>query len=312
MTHRWLWAPAALLIASSCEKPEPAVSFEYDSSLAKRLVASSASWPAACARDPEERIGLPPLLRGESKPRPVPPDLVQDLREAVKGLPRPFARLFERHVCAVVLMHDAPMTGTLKPLADERTRSIILLDVDKLSLSPNEWLVFKESSAFEAAEGRVIRGKMADAADDTRRVLMEFLLVHELGHVVDAAFPEHLLIDDFQSISWPRDDALVKAPLVHYPERKHLAPLPDARVEAYYDLIAAGAFASPATASNAAEDFAESLATFTHTMMRGRPWELEVHRDGRLVRKLHTCWTEPRCSRKREIIELLLERWSNG
>ncbi len=42
----------------------------------------------------------------------------------------------------------------------------------------------------------------------SRRVLMEFLLVHELGHVFDAAFPERLLIDDFKSISWPRRDAL--------------------------------------------------------------------------------------------------------
>jgi hypothetical protein len=128
---------------------------------------------------------------------------------------------------------------------------------------------------------------------------------------VDAAFPEHLLINDFRSISWPRRDALAETPLIHYPARKHLTPLPDARVEAYYDLIAAGAFASPATVSNEKEDFAESLSTFTHTMIRGRPWELEVHRDGKLVRTLHTCWAEPRCSRKRAIIELLLERWSN-
>ena len=309
MRSRWVWG--ALLIASACESPEPAVSFEYDSSLAKRLVATSSTWPVACARDPEERIGVPRLLHGDAKPRPVPADLVKDLREVVKGLPRPFASLFKRHVCAVVLMHGAPMSGTLSPLADERTRSIILLDVDKLALSPNEWLAFKESSAFEAAEGRVIAGKMADPGDNTRRVLMEFLLVHELGHVVDTAFPEHLLIEDFRSISWPREDALAKTPLIHYPERKHLMPLPDRHVEAYYDLIATLAFASPAAVSNEQEDFAESLATFTHTIVRGRPWELEVHRDGKLVRKLHTCWTEPRCRRKREILELLLERWSN-
>jgi hypothetical protein len=104
---------------------------------------------------------------------------------------------------------------------------------------------------------------------------------------------------------------LANTPLIHYPSRKHLTPLPDARVEAYYDLIATGPFASPATVSNEKEDFAESLSTFMHTIIRGRPWELEVHRDGKLVRQLHTCWTEPRCSRKREIIETLLQRWSN-
>lgn len=311
MRRRSAWAPAALLIASACQESEPPVSFAYDSSLSKRLVASNATWPAACARDPEARIGLPGLQHEEWQPRPASRDLVSDLREVVKNLPRPFARLFERHVCAIVLMHDAPMTGTLKPLAAERTRSIILLDVDKLRLLPNDWLAFKESSAFESAPSWVISGKMAEASDNTRRVLMEFLLVHELGHVVDAAFPEHSLLDDFRSISWPRGDALASTPLVHYPERKHLAPLPEGQIEAYYDLIAAGAFASPATISNEQEDFAESLATFMHTIIRGRPWELEVYRDGKLVRKLRTCWTEPRCSRKRAILETLLARWSN-
>jgi hypothetical protein len=312
MRRRWFWAPAALLIISACEEPKPQVSFAYDRALTKRLVANDAAWPTVCSRPPEKRIGLPPSLYRESKHRPVPPDLVKDLREVVEDLPRPFARLFERHVCAVVLMHDAPMTGTLKPLASERTRSIILLDVDKLSLPPNEWLVFKESSAFEKTEGLVISGKMADARDNTRRVLLEFLLVHELGHVVDAAFTEHLLIDDFRRISWPRRDALAKTPLVHYPERKELAPLPDEQIEPYYDVIAAGAFASPATVSNAEEDFAESLATFMHTVLRGRPWELEVRRDGQLVRRLETCWTQPRCSKKREILDALLARWSEG
>lgn len=303
-------ASAALLVASACQESEPVLSLGYESSLSKRLVASSAAWPKACARDPEDRIGLAAPVPDGTQARPVPRELVSDLRAVVEGLPRPFARLFERHVCAVILMHDAPMTGTLMPLADERTQSIILLDVDKVMLSPNEWLAFKESSAFESVPGRVISGKMADGGDSTRRVLLEFLLVHELGHVVDTAFPDHLLLDDFRSISWPRADALARTPLIHYPQRKHVLPLPDRHLEPYYDLIAAGAFASPATVSNAQEDFAESLATFMHTIMRGRPWELEVHRDGALVRKLQSCWNEPRCSRKRQLIELLLERWS--
>lgn len=310
MRAPWFVASAALL-ASACQEPEPVLSLGYEGSLSKRLVASSAAWPKACARDPEDRIGLPAPAPDGTQARPVPRDLVSDLREVVEGLPRPFARLFRRHVCAVILMHDAPMTGTLMPLDDERTRSIILLDVDKLMLPPNEWLAFKESTAFESVPGRVIRGKMADEGDNTRRVLMEFLLVHELGHVVDTAFPDHLLLEEFRSISWPRGDALARTPLIHYPERKHVPPLPDRQLEPYYDLIAAGAFASPATVSNEQEDFAESLATFTHTMLRGRPWELEVHRGGALARKLQSCWHEPRCSKKRHIIESLLERWSN-
>lgn len=300
-----------LVLAAGCTQPEPQVSLAYDPQLMTRLVTENAGWPPLCARDPAERLGVPLLLHSESGYRPVPPAFVKDLLRVVKGLPRPFARLFERHVCAVILMHGAPMTGTLMPLAQESTRSIIMLDVDKLSLSPNEWLAFKESTAFQTAPNRVIRGKMAEPGENVRRVLLEFVLVHELGHVVDAAFPDHQLINDFKKVSWPRQDALARTPLLHYPERRSTPPLPDQHLDAYYALIGAGAFASPAAVSNAREDFADSLATFTHTVMRGRPWELEVHRDDQLVRKLTPCWAEPRCREKRAILEALIRRWED-
>jgi hypothetical protein len=288
----------------------PAISFEYDDALARRLTERNEAWPDACASHPRERIGLDTVLHRESSVRPVPLDLTEDLVRVVEGLPRPFFELFERHVCAVVLMHGAPMTGTLSSLDSDRTRSIILLDMDKLQLSPNEWLAFKESSAFAVQPDTVITGTLTGPSDNPRRVLIEFLLVHELGHVLDTAFPQHLLIDDFKSISWPRQDALADAPLTHYPSRKGQDPLPATQLETYYDIIAAGAFSSPATATSPKEDFAESLATFMHTVMRDRPWQLQVRRKGKVVRQISACWAEPRCRAKRDILEELLRRWS--
>ncbi len=298
------------LALAGCVDVEPQVSFAYDPELPSRLVVENAAWPEACERSPSERIGLPPALPHEPNPRPVPEDFVVDLAKVIRGLPRPLARLFEQHVCAVVLMHGSPMTGTLMPLAADGTRSIVLLNVDNLNLSPNAWLTYKESSAFAPAARRSIGGTLAEPGEETRAVLLEFVLVHELGHVFDAAFPDHILIDEFKRISWPRSDALADAPLVHYPQRKNLSPLPDDKLEPYLDLIASGPFASPATVSNAKEDFAESLATYTHTVIRRRPWRLAVLRNGQQVRELGSCWAKPRCSEKRRILETLLQRWS--
>jgi hypothetical protein len=311
MRGGWLLAALAWLGASGCQESKPAYSFPYDTKLTDRLTAASPAWQAACERPPAERIGLPSSLHRETKQRLVPPDFAADLAEVIRGLPRPFANLFERHVCAVVLIHGAPMSGTLAMLGKEPGRSLVFLNADYLNQSPNSWLVFKEKSPFQPSAAWGLRGKLAEPDQDTRKVLLEFVLVHELGHVVSRAMEGDPTIAAFMRASWPRQDALAATPLVHYPERSNLAPLPDDKIEAYFDLIASGPFPSPASVSNSDEDFADSIATYMHTVLRGRPWELELERGGQVLRSLHTCWDEARCSAKRQLIEQLLQRWAD-
>jgi hypothetical protein len=262
-----------------------------------------------CERAPTERIGLPLAIAPEKVVRPAPMDFAAELADVIAGLPRPFARLFARRVCAVVLMHGAPMSGTLAPLAQDPARALIFFDIDALNRTANAWMQFKESTSFELSEHRSILGKLAEPADDSRRVLLEFVLVHELAHVADKTNPTDPTIRAFERLSWPRRDALADAPLVHYPVRKAIPPLPEALVEPYFELIAGGPFASPATVSNAGEDFADSVATYMHTVMRGRPWQLDLYDGGQLVMQLNSCWEEARCSRKRALIEALIARW---
>src|SRR5262245_63761663 len=63
------------------------------------------------------RRALRPFPTRRSSDLPVSREFAADLTAAIAGLPRPFDRLFERHVCAVVLTHGAPMSGTLTTLA---------------------------------------------------------------------------------------------------------------------------------------------------------------------------------------------------
>lgn len=304
---------AALLVglaAAGCQDSPPPVSFGYDDALVQRLVSPSTEWSHACERAPTERIGLPLGVAPEKVLRPASTEFAIELADVIAGLPRPFARLFARRVCAVVLMHGAPMSGTLAPLAQDASRALIFFDVDALNRTANAWMAYKESTPFELSEQRSILGRLAEAADDSRRVLLEFVLVHELAHVADKTQPRDAAIREFEGLSWPRRDTLADAPLVHYPARKQLPPLPDALVEPYFELLASGAFASPAAVSNAGEDFADSVATYMHTVMRGRPWQLELYDSGQLLMQLNTCWEEARCSEKRALIEELLARWA--
>lgn len=306
---RWLAAALLGLSAGGCSQVEPQVSFPYDPQLSRRLTSDSSEWTAACERPPAARVGLPAALRREPQQRAVDPALVADLERAVRELHEPFARLFQRHVCAVVLMHAAPMTGTLARVEVTPARGIILLNVDNLTPPNRDWLALKESSVFAPAAGRVLRGKMAWPYESPRLVLLEFLIVHELAHVIESLSPDDPLIASFASVSWPRKDALADTPLVHYPGRLGREPLPDQLLEPYYDLIASSSFTSPAAIANRREDFADSVSTFMHTMQRGRPYQLDVYRHGRHTRQLRTCWEEARCAEKRRMLEELLHQW---
>ena len=300
-----------LAATGGCEERRQQFSYAHDGALASRLGARSPLWPSACARAPEDRIGALPLPDDPSL-RPVPADLAQDMITVVRVLPRPFAKLFRRHVCGVVWMHGAPMTGTLKLVNDDDGQhAIILLNVDNLQSSPNEWLGFKEASVFEPNPDRELRGTMTSPGDERRTVLLEFLLVHELAHVLDALANEDQLIAEFKSVSWPRTDLLASVETLHYAQLRGGEPLSDDQLEAYFDVTSAGAFSDPSATDNAMEDFAESVSSYVHGVLRGRPWKLEVWRRGQLVRTLSLCWGQERCREKQRILEELLRRWDS-
>jgi hypothetical protein len=314
-------------VTGGCEERPQQLALPYDHELSGRLVARNAQWPGACARAPEDRVGLPPTMSAASLLRleqdsarrpeqhallPVPAELVQDMVDVVRHLPQPFDKLFRRHVCAVVWMHGAPMTGTLRLLAGDDAHGIILLNVDNLQSSPDEWLSFKEASVFESNPEREIRGTMTAPGDEGRTVLLEFLLVHELAHVLDAVFHDDPLIAELQRVSWPRTDLLASVKTLHYAQDRGGQPLPDAQLEAYFDMTAASAFSDPSATDNSMEDFAESVSSYLHGVLRGRPWKLEAWRHGQLVRTLSLCWGQERCREKQRILEELLRRWGSA
>lgn len=310
MSCRWLLSGLMWLLASACGEPEPVFSFKYNPKLPTRLAAAHPLWGSACDRKPSRRIGLPPGLHQEQELRPTRSEFSADLRRVIEKLPPPFAALFERHVCAVVPMYDAPMTGTLSMLAADQARGLIFLNPDLLNMPPNRWLEFKESSPFDLAHNYSLVGKLAEPDENIPHTLIEFVLVHELGHIMDQVLGDDPMIAAFKRLSWPVSEYIARRPLMHYPERNNVPRRPGHLSLMYYEYIATHDFTSPAALDNPKEDFAESIGTYMHSVLRGRPWQLDLKRDGQLAISLSSCWEEPRCAGKRALVEQLLQRWS--
>ena len=59
-------------------------------------------------------------------------------------------------------------------------------------------------------------------------------------------------------------------------------------------------------ATNPFDDFAESFASYVHTVLMRKPFAVRIYRDGRLEKEYGSCWDQPRCAEKRKILEGLL------
>lgn len=317
--RRWLGLliiPALLLVTGYIVVPrsQPAAvtkvtAIRFSPTLVSRI--SKANLVEFCRKAKRDRIGLPAELlshnSGEDVRTTVASDLANDLRAAIAELPAPLAHAFDRHVCSVVFVTGLGATGVTAQLASEPSRSVILLNVDNLDRSANAWVSFKESSFFSEAHGLAIVGKMTERPDKSRQVLLGYLIAHELGHVLRDALPNDPHIASFDRACWPRKDAFKDLSLRPYAALHGADSLHEINLEPLYDFILASCFPSLTAAMNPGEDFADSLALYSHSVLLGRPWQVSVYRDGELSRRLESCWREPRCAEKRQALERFLD-----
>lgn len=284
----------------------PLYAFSFGSSGWNTL--QEADFAGLCNRPRAQRIGIgDALLRKVKDPRKVVPfPLLRDLRAALSELPEPLGRAFDRYVCSVVLVTEAQATGTAIPSNRHPGRSVIVLNLDNLNRSPSEWLSFKQASFFTQERGLEIVATMEEPGHRSLPTLLSFLLIHELGHVLRGVLDGQPLIQRFDEICWPRTDSLKDYTLRPYAALGGFEPIAAAYVESFYEFVGTSCFPSLTAAMRQGEDFADSLANYAHSVLQKRPWRVEVRREGKLVQRLDACWNEPRCRKKRELLELLL------
>jgi hypothetical protein len=298
---------ALLLVVSGCEPEVTAIEME----LYQVTATGSPFQSTDCGGGPTERVGMEPAFIDRHYPttaqRPVSQDLAFDLRRAIVDLPLPIAGAFARHVCRVVLVTGLRSAGTLKMLEDDPSRGVIILNLDYLEQSADAWMSAKEASFFEPEAGLSIVAHMA--AEPDRVALLQFLLTHELGHVLHSALTEDPAVERLVGLSWPRTDGLAGRGLIPYAGLRDESPLGAQLVEPFYRMLSESSFPSLSAAAHRNEDFADSIATYAHAVLSGRPWSVEVYRGSERTAWLDACWDEARCSEKRDALENFLERF---
>jgi hypothetical protein len=305
---------------------------------------TAAYWKDALARPVADRIGPAPrelvdylqldnALNGfAEKPRPsrLAEDFVADVRGAIADLPPAVRRTFDGTFAGVWFVDGLGGTGYTDLIRDADGRpagGFIVLDAALLGrFTANAWATWKENTPFRPKGGWQLDARIEEPRDDNRRSAIRYILLHELGHVLSINRDVHPRWDrppndtpesarlPFFALSWTIDRGKNRYASrfdAEFPGRGDVvyylgAKLDADRMAATYASLERTNFPTLYAATSPGDDFAESFASYVHTALMKRPWEITISRNGAVDRTYRACWEEPRCAAKRRILEELL------
>ncbi len=269
--------------------------------------------------------GFPELPRSAK----LSEDFLADVRAAIEELPPAVKRALGKDFAGLYFVDDLGGTGYTDYIHDgERLAGgYIVLDAAVLAKRrANEWATWKESTPFAPAPPFALEARIAVPAEDNRKNAIQYILLHELGHVMSIGAKVHPVwtlqpnkvpaSDEFPyfRLSWRVDrdknryvsifDGAFdkRASVVYYLGAKLRA---SDMLETYRELEATN-FPTLYAATHPADDFAEAFANYVHVVLMKKPFTIEIRERDRIAKIYGACWEEARCRAKRRVLEQLL------
>ena len=301
-------------------------------------------WRDALRRPLAQRIGAaPPALLeyvaldnivGGFSNRPRAPVLsagfIRDVRDAFAELPSSVKTLLESKLAGIFFVDDLGGTGYTDAIVDAEGKQVagfVVLDATLLSkFTANAWATWKENTPFVAEPATRLRAIIETGARDNRKNAIQYILLHELGHVISIGAnlhppwglaPAEVSLSEtyrFYQLAWSvlrSENRFVTRFDVGFPERREVvyylgAKLRAGQMSQVYSNLERTNFVSLYGATNPADDFAEAFASYVHVVLMRRPFEIRIERDGKLFKTFSSCWDQPRCGEKKSQLEALL------
>jgi hypothetical protein len=298
-------------------------------------------WKPDLARPLDARIGAAPpalveyltldnIVNGfPQTPRAELPEpaFMADAKAAIAELPPQVWRLFADRLVGIYFVGNLGGTGfsdVVKDSAGKPVAAYIVLDAAVLRpLAANAWATWKESSPFRPRNGHALAARIEDGAGDNRKNAIQYILLHELGHVLSLGASVHPPWDiepkdvpasarhAFFELSWTidrKDNRYAALADKDFPQRREVSYYKGYRLDAsdmvpVYANLEKTNFPTLYAATQPFDDFAEAFASYVHVVMMRRPWQIVLSQDGQVVKTVNHCWDEPRCAAKRKLLE---------
>ncbi len=256
----------------------------------------------------------------------APADFVDDLQCAIHELPVAVTEKVKPHLIGIFFMQGigaSAITNVIAQANGEVIGSFVAIDIDAfLVRNANDWATWKENTPFTPVHDIRLELWIAHPVDNNRKLALQFLLLHEFGHVLtagntiipgwwlDASQIKASTDLGFLSLSWKvNDDGQVLAlasedfslrqQIAYYVEPK----LSGADIPAVYAELEKTTFPSLYASNNVYEDFAECFATYVHCVMLGKRHEVNIFKAGELVLCSCDYWSTLRSRKKAAFLE---------
>src|SRR5437868_2220616 len=132
-----------------------------------------------------------------NRPKAAAPqgNFVAEVKAALAELPRDVQLLFVNRLAGIALVDDLGGTGYTDVVIDAGERPVagyIVLDAAVLErLTANEWATWKERSPFRPDASCELEARIEANTQDSRRNAIQYILLHELGHVLSIGNDVH-------------------------------------------------------------------------------------------------------------------------
>ncbi len=297
------------------------------------------TWSDLLGKDAKDRVQPAPdiiidYLRKDNelndyKERPykakVDPSFLEDIYAAIDELPGIVKKHIEEHVAGVFLVQELGTTGYGELLKDfdENRMGFIVFDVDFLNKKANEWISWRENSPFKGKGVYAVEVEIESKENDSRKSAIQYILLHEVGHLVGVAKGAHPNWFDggdpqgwpFAKLSWLTHKAMFKGESKYdgfFRTRKELkfyafenAALSSEAIGETYKALSKTDFVSLYAATNMYDDFAETYAMYVHVNLQNKPWIVRAMREGKIVREIREPILERRLIKKKEYMDEL-------
>jgi hypothetical protein len=259
----------------------------------------------------------------------APADFLRDMQTAMAQIPAAILDMLDGALLGVYFstgLGSSAITDVIVNIDGEILGSVVMLDLNAfMDRTANAWATWKENTPFSGSERLRLEVEIADGADNTRANAMQFLLLHEFGHVLTAGkqflpiwwLPPDAMKQtadyDFLRLGWQidADKRIVPKRAEDFKERTGIfyydtKGLGDDAMLSAYRALQDTTFPSLYASTNAFDDFAETFATYVHSVMLGKPARVRIVCDEAVHLERESFWASPRSKPKRAFMQALL------
>lgn len=251
----------------------------------------------------------------------VTKDFMKDIKSAIDEIPSTVKTLLDKKFIGVFLVNDLGGTGYTDRIFNEKgeaVASFVVLDYRVLQKrSANEWATWKESTPFKSDPTYSIEAIIQPKESDNRKYAIQYILLHELGHVISVNKnfhppwglpPSHIQNIEkykFFNESWRVEDNnyISKFDSTTMPKRKRViyyfgAQLESNQMQQIYSGLENTNFPTLYAATKPGEDWAESFVTYIHNVLMKKPFLIKLKKKDKVIKEFKLCWGTPRCAKK--------------